>query len=88
MGCGASTSNVAKPGTHGGTDDHKKKDTQTTYRERLGEDFIIDFAKSQDNIKDLGRRRSAGTGRLRGLVRSLSAWYLLELPFWQTEISG
>ena len=63
MGCGASTSNVAKPGTHGGTDDHKKKDTQTTYRERLGEDFIIDFAKSQDNIKDLGRRRSAGAQR-------------------------
>lgn len=49
MGCAASTGSVGQP--HGKAEDKgKRKDAQTTYRERLGQDFMNEFAKSQHSI--------------------------------------
>lgn len=69
MGCGASTNHtVSKPGGKIAPDDKsKKKDVQTTYRERLGEDFIAHFAKSEESILELANavapERSRSPGR-------------------------
>jgi len=56
MGCGASSASAAVPAASADAakaDKGKKRDIQTTYRERLGEDFMKDFAKSQDAIRRL-----------------------------------
>lgn len=54
MGCGASTNNISKPrGKSAAENKSKRMDVQTTYRERLGEDFIAHFAKSEVSIRDL-----------------------------------
>jgi len=73
MGCGASSASAAVPAAAADAakgaqpDKGKKRDVQTTYRERLGEDFMKEFAKSQDAIRRLStpapeRSSSPGAG--------------------------
>jgi hypothetical protein len=63
MGCGASTASaVTKPAARTPSEEkNKKRDVQTTYRERLGEDFMKDFARSQEAIRDRLAPRSPGS---------------------------
>jgi hypothetical protein len=62
MGCGASTASaVTHPASRTPPEKNKKRDVQTTYRERLGEDFMKDFARSQDAIRDRLAPRSPGS---------------------------
>jgi hypothetical protein len=65
MGCAASTgasgpaagAGAGAPETRG-----KKKDVQGTYRERLGEDFMRDFARSHDTIlRRMSEPRAGGS---------------------------
>ena len=60
MGCGASTASAVKQPA-APEEKYKKRDVQTTYRERLGEDFMKDFARSQDAIRDRLAPRSPGS---------------------------
>ena len=69
MGCGASRGShlhVSAPepvSNHGdaANPEARKRDLQTFYRERLGSDFLEDFAKSQEDILDLQRKIQAAT---------------------------
>ena len=71
MGCAASTGLVSKPNktntaSDGEKGNGKKKDAETTYRERLGEDFMKEFARSQDAIRQQAQKpapRSPGSSQ-------------------------
>ena len=61
MGCAASTAVTEQASGGQGSqsgDKNKKKDSQATYRARLGEEWIKDFAKSQETITKKGDSRA------------------------------
>jgi len=61
MGCAASASGKAVPPQAGRSTGDKRKDAQTTYRERLGEDFMKDFAKSKHVIRETSTKSPNGS---------------------------
>lgn len=61
MGCAASASGKAVPPQAGRGTGDKRKDAQTTYRERLGEDFMKDFAKSKHVIRETSTKSPNGS---------------------------
>lgn len=63
MGCAASTVTAfTQPAARSPSQEKgNRRDVQTTYRERLGEDFMKDFARSQDAIRVRLALRSPGS---------------------------